>query len=215
MNFGDRLKEARLKRGVTLQELGERIGKTEATIQRYESGNIKNLKSDIIEELAFVLRVSPAYLMGWLPEEPLGMTSEYNYYPVSVAAGLPELVEGVTEQQLEKISIPDSIMGKWAGSTDLFLMRVNGESMNRVIPHESLIAVKKFEVENLKDDDIVVFSDDYEYSVKRFYHDPENERVIFRPDSTDKRFLDHVVAYKDMKKLKIHGKVVVYVVVQN
>ena len=30
---------------MTLAELGRKIGKTEATVQRYESGNIKNLKT--------------------------------------------------------------------------------------------------------------------------------------------------------------------------
>ena len=48
MIISDRIKEMRLKRGLTLKQLAEAIGKTEATVQRYESGNIKNLKSDII-----------------------------------------------------------------------------------------------------------------------------------------------------------------------
>lgn len=65
MTFSKRLKESRKSKGLTLSELGEKINKTEATIQRYESGNIKNLKNDTIEELALALNVSPAYLMGW------------------------------------------------------------------------------------------------------------------------------------------------------
>ncbi|WP_319007174.1 helix-turn-helix domain-containing protein, partial [Bacillus thuringiensis] len=65
MDVGKRLKQIRLKRNLTLAEVGERINKTEATMQRYESGNIKNLKADTIEELARVYEVSPAYIMGW------------------------------------------------------------------------------------------------------------------------------------------------------
>ena len=65
MVFSDRLKRAREKQGVTLLQLADFIGKTEATVQRYESGNIKNLKSDIVEKIADFLHVSPAYLMGW------------------------------------------------------------------------------------------------------------------------------------------------------
>ena len=46
MNLGERMKRIRLKKGITLLEIANKLNKTEATIQRYESGNIKNLKSD-------------------------------------------------------------------------------------------------------------------------------------------------------------------------
>lgn len=68
MRFSERLKHAREKKGLTLSELGSKIGKTEATVQRYESGNIKNLKSDTIEKIANTLNISPQYLMGWSDE---------------------------------------------------------------------------------------------------------------------------------------------------
>lgn len=70
MNFSKRMKQSREKQGITLAELGRRIGKTEATVQRYESGNIKNLKNDTIENIANALNVNPAYLMGWYDEQP-------------------------------------------------------------------------------------------------------------------------------------------------
>ena len=44
MCFSKRMKQSREKQGMTLAELGRKIGKTEATVQRYESGNIKILK---------------------------------------------------------------------------------------------------------------------------------------------------------------------------
>lgn len=69
MSFSKRMKQSREKQGITLAELGRRIGKTEATVQRYESGNIKNLKNDTIENIAKALNVNPAYLMGWNDEE--------------------------------------------------------------------------------------------------------------------------------------------------
>lgn len=69
MCFSKRMKKSREKRGMTLLELGKRIGRTEATVQRYESGNIKNLKNDTIESIAKALEVNPAYLMGWIDED--------------------------------------------------------------------------------------------------------------------------------------------------
>lgn len=69
MSFSKRMKQSREKQGMTLAELGRKIGKTEATVQRYESGNIKNLKNDTIENIATALNVNPAYLMGWIDEK--------------------------------------------------------------------------------------------------------------------------------------------------
>ncbi|MDM7465576.1 helix-turn-helix domain-containing protein [Staphylococcus warneri] len=69
MCFSKRMKQSREKQGMTLAELGRKIGKTEATVQRYESGNIKNLKNDTIESIANALNVNPAYLMGWIDQD--------------------------------------------------------------------------------------------------------------------------------------------------
>lgn len=60
-----RLRELRKERGLTLLQVAERLGVTESTVQRYESGNIKNLKYETMIELAELFGVTPAYLMGW------------------------------------------------------------------------------------------------------------------------------------------------------
>lgn len=207
MDFGERLKAIRTKRGKTLLEVAEVLGKTEATVQRYESGNIKNPKSDTIQELADVYGVSPAYLMGWTEETPLLIAeSPYPYITEPISAGLPATVDGVDD--LESLSIPDKVMGKYAGHKGIQLMRINGESMNRVIPNGSLIAVKPTPIENIKDGDIVVYRDCYDYAVKRIYR--AGDRVIFRPDSTDMSYTDYVTSGNE--DLNIIGKVVVYIV---
>lgn len=215
MNIGVRLKKIRSIRNMTLAGVAEMVGKTEATIQRYESGDIVNLKLDIIEKLAEVYKVSPAYLMGWETETPMTFKHEYKYFPISIAAGLPVDIDTIMEKDVESIILPDDIMGKWAGSSDIIIMRVNGESMNKSIPNTSLIAVKQVNVDTLKDNDIVVFSNGYDYSVKRFYNDKENYRFIFKPDSYDKGFTDYIVPYAKAQELKLHGKVVVYIVVED
>lgn len=137
---------------------------------------------------------------------------EYDYYPVSVAAGILTSIEGVTENNIEKIAIPDMLMGKHAGSADIFFMKVNGESMNEVFPDESLISVKRVEIHDLKNDDIVVFSDGNDFSVKRYYNDAESKEYVFGAESTDRRFRDHVVPYEESENLVIHGKVILYIV---
>lgn len=142
--------------------------------------------------------------------ETKGMsTCEYNYFPTAISAGLPLNVDGIIES--ETISIPDAVMGKYAGNKNIFITRINGDSMNRVMPDRSLIAVKPVEsIRQLKDGDIVVFSHDHEYSVKRFHH--YDDMVVFRPDSDDIRFSELRLPKNDIDNLQIHGKVVLYIV---
>lgn len=65
MKLADRIKYKRNELGKTLEEVGQMVGVTKATIQRYENGNIQNIPSDKIELLASALNTTPAYLMGW------------------------------------------------------------------------------------------------------------------------------------------------------
>ena len=64
-NLSTILKEQRKKLGLTLAEIADIMGVSEATVQRWESGNIKNIRQERISKLAEVLHVTPASLMGW------------------------------------------------------------------------------------------------------------------------------------------------------
>ena len=75
-----RIKELRLQKKMTLLEMAKALGVSEATAQRYESGEIKNLKYDTIVALANLFNVSPAYLMGW-DEDPKITQEEYYTNP--------------------------------------------------------------------------------------------------------------------------------------
>lgn len=220
---GEKIRYYRKKNGLTQKELGDKIGVRHNTISQYESGT-NEPEQDMLFAIANILDVSvneffpnTEHTKEGFADSPLtvneqpaeyGVTSvTYPFFPTAISAGLPINVEAITNA--ERIHIPESIMGKWSGSSDIFLTRVNGESMNRVIPDKSLIAIKPIELSNLKNGDIVVYSDGGDYSVKRYYRD--EDRIIFRPDSDDRRFYDYITSI-DNADLEIHGKVVVYVV---
>lgn len=65
MNTGDRIKQRRIELGLTVDELAKKIGKSRATIYRYENGDIENIPTPILEPLASALETTPADLMGW------------------------------------------------------------------------------------------------------------------------------------------------------
>lgn len=211
MSIGDRIRKRRKELKLSVDYIAEKLGKNRATIYRYEGDEIEDMSINVIEDIAKILKIDPGYLMGWKKsQEDISTTGFYNYYDVSVSAGVPIVAEAVAEYEVKKIEIPHSVMGKWAGNTDIFIMRINGESMNRTMPHGSLIAVKPIELHKLKDGDIVVFSDNHEYSVKRFYQ--YDDMIVFRPDSDDVRFAETRISKKEADGLQIHGKVVLYIV---
>lgn len=73
--LNERIKEMRLKCELTLLEVAERLGVQEATVQRYESGAIKNIKYEVICELADLYGCDPCYLMGWKEESDMSDSS--------------------------------------------------------------------------------------------------------------------------------------------
>ena len=65
METNDLIKLRRLELDMTMKELAAKVGVSEGTISRWESGDIANMKRDKIASLAKALEVPPAVLMDW------------------------------------------------------------------------------------------------------------------------------------------------------
>lgn len=72
-----RIKERRIRQNLSYQDLADKTGISKSTLQRYETGFIKNLPIDKLEILAKALDTTPGYLMGW-EEEVTAFSLEYN-----------------------------------------------------------------------------------------------------------------------------------------
>ena len=84
--IGQRLRELRIQVGLTLDEVGKRIGVSKQAIYKYETGITTNIPLDKIEELAKLYRVSPAEIMGWSDDDE-------NYYHDPEAAALADMIK--------------------------------------------------------------------------------------------------------------------------
>lgn len=69
MSVGNRIKQRRIELGLDVDELANRIGKSRATVYRYENGEIENMPTNVLEPIAKALQTTPAYLMGWSNDE--------------------------------------------------------------------------------------------------------------------------------------------------
>lgn len=64
-NMGVLINKLRTEKGMTLEELGNKVGVGKSTVRKWENGIIANMRRDKIAKVADALDVSPAYLMGW------------------------------------------------------------------------------------------------------------------------------------------------------
>lgn len=123
MSLSTVLKTRRKDLGLTLNDIAQQMGVSEATVQRWESGNIKSLRQGRIAKLASILNVSPSVLMGWddlpsdaIPYELTGMVPILGRIP----AGSPTIADGCIEGY-ESIDRPHPEEYYW--------LRVQGDSM--------------------------------------------------------------------------------------
>lgn len=65
IEIGNRIRETRKKRNMSMKELGKRVNLHESTISRYEKGEIQALDIEKLKEFAKALDVSSSYLIGW------------------------------------------------------------------------------------------------------------------------------------------------------
>lgn len=63
MNIQNLIKNRRKELGLTLLDIANACGVSEATVSRWESGNIANMKRSRIAQLASVLNISPSMLI--------------------------------------------------------------------------------------------------------------------------------------------------------
>jgi transcriptional regulator with XRE-family HTH domain len=89
-SVGERIKEARLMRGFTQQELADKVGyKTKQAIAAIEAGR-RDLSQSKVKRFAEALNIPIAYIMGWEEKEPDRDKSIVKYVDVN-----PRLMEYV------------------------------------------------------------------------------------------------------------------------
>ena len=209
-----------IKKSVPFQRsLHVKLGKS--ALSQYVNGK-QSPDQDKIDLLSKTLNVNEAWLMGFdvfpgreQSNAPSGNknSNTYNFFDTGLSTGILAEVSPFTANDVKKISLPDSVMGKYSGNSNIIIIRVNGESMNRVIPNGSLIAIEKVDsIFDIKNGDIVVFQDCGDMAIKRFYNNKEKQTIIFTPESTNKSFYPTSYSYNDLSNIKIIGKVVIYIV---
>ncbi len=106
MTLGERIKEARLKKRMTQEELAKLLGyKSRSSINKIEVDG-RDVPRSMIVRFAEILDVTPSYLMGWDDESSVNLdnpdTLKFIKLFESLSKDKQQLVIGIIEGFLDK-----------------------------------------------------------------------------------------------------------------
>lgn len=208
--IADNLKRLMDEKEITNIELSEKIGVSQSTVGKWLlEKSVPRMGA--IEKLADYFNVNKSDILEIKPKVLELPAQQYPLWPFTTGAGVNDY-EFSTED-LETISIPDQFLGKYAGRKNIIIFKVNGESMNRIIPNHSYVAVDYKNIDYCpQTGDVVVFRLLGEgLGIKR-YIDMYDE-IMLKPESYDPVFEEKRFNKNFSDNLEILGKVVMYNVI--
>lgn len=105
MTMGDRIHYLRTDLGLTLQELGDKVGVGASTVRKWETGYIKTLRTDKMQKLASALNTSVDYLMGWTDNSININTIETNNGVIGQNSGEIRIAQERSKEEAELLRI--------------------------------------------------------------------------------------------------------------
>ena len=100
----DLIRARRSEIGKTFEEIGKEVGVSKATVLRWESGEIKDMRRDKLVALAKALKTTPSYLMGWEDETGAEKTAAEDGDGLSpLEKRLMQLVHRLSDDQKEML----------------------------------------------------------------------------------------------------------------
>ena len=114
MDVGERIKNRRKQLGLSAEQIAAELGVSPATVYRYESNEIMNMRIDKLEPIAKALHTSPAYLMGW-SEETSSAAEDTNLVTIHYAGPVAAHFNATPDDAYEQRTIP----AEWIGGADL------------------------------------------------------------------------------------------------
>ncbi len=205
--FANRLKCAIRRKNIKPIELSKKTGISKTNISCYMSGKYE-AKQDGIKLLSDALKVDPVWLMGYdVPMEKKEVeivgTKTKQYYMCPVYAQISARQPNWAEENIEgRIPIDINLMNI-VNPEEYFFLRVNGESMNKVVKNGAFALIHKQDtVEN--GEIAVVLVNSFDATINKFTK--QENLIILEPQSEDTSFKLQV--YDKNNSIKILGKYV-------
>lgn len=169
--IGVRIEKRRKEKGLTLDDIAQEIGVARSTVQRYEKGTIEKIKLPVLEAIARVLDVNPAWLC--FKSDKMEPTKYDRPFPSNIVP-LPQMREwpvlGATAcgKPLHRELLDETVMAPDDIKADVVFRCVGDSMINaRIFDGDAVFVRLQPEVENGQ---IAVVRVDDEYTLKRVYY---------------------------------------------
>lgn len=196
MNSGDRIKQLRIARDMTLEELGRRVGVGKSTVRKWETGAIANMRRDKIAKLAEALGTTVMDIMGIdsgvvVPSGFQSMPATDSAVPLvgDIACGSPILADTNIRSYIASPS-------NWRAD---FALECHGDSMAPKILDGDVVAIRK--VGQIENGQIAAVRIDDDATLKRLYHYPD--KLILQAENP--AYEPIVLLESDMERVTIEG----------
>ncbi len=196
----NRLRFLRNEKGESLEKIAKYLNVSIQTISNYETEK-RDMTPDTILKLAKYYNVSTDYLLGKSDEKNIDDNKTYYMCPVygKISAGQPNWAEECIEG---RIPIDPELMNI-INPEEYFFLKVNGESMNKIIKNGAYALIHKQDfVEN--GEIAVVLVNGYDATLKKF--SKQEDIIVLTPESTEDSFKQQI--YTKETPIKVLGKYV-------
>lgn len=201
----NRISQKKTELNLSYQDMSDKTGLSKSTLQRYITGDIRNLGLDKLEILAKALDVTPSYLMGWEDE---------NEEPI--LENIPGIILPVKMKKIpilgtiacgEPIFAEENYEGYFMLDTNLpvadFVLKAKGDSMIDADIYEGDLVFfrRKSDVENGSIAAVII---EDEATLKKVYKNESN--LILQPCNSN--YAPIVLSEDDHKNIRILGEMV-------
>ncbi len=192
--MGDKMRNKRKELRLTLDDVAHRVKVAKSTIQRYEAGKIETPKIPVVREIAKVLGVSSAWLLG--KEDKTVVKKEYSNIPIlgEVSAGMGAWAEGSVEDYMVETALnPEK---------EYIYLKVVGDSMYPEFHQGDYVLVECTPVVESGVFAVVIVDDENGVVKKVVYGEDYIELISVNP-----MYPPRVFKGKDTERIRIFGKV--------
>lgn len=206
---GERIRRFREKAGLTLEDLGKKIGLTKQAVYKYENDIVTNIPYERILLLSDALKIKPWELLGWeAPHSSLSaskLTITIPFVSQKISAGLGEDYLPDEDIEVKTIDIAET-MARGVDKSTLLAAEVSGDSMidANIFPGDIVVFSRGL----VQAEGIYVVSFAGDILVKRIEFDRIENKIFII--SENPRYKRRVID-ADNENFKLLGKVIGWV----
>lgn len=203
MEVKDIIKKRRVELGLTIADIADACGVSEATVSRWENGRIANMKRSRIADLAKALQLSPSVIVG--TEDTPGGTLPSNILPIPETKKVPMLGSVACGEPIYM----DEVRGEYYPMDSRihadFCLKAQGDSMinARICDGDIVFIQASPEVDNGQ---IAAVAIDDEATLKYFYQ--YGDTVVLRP--ANPKYEEMTYTDDDLNRIRILGRAVAF-----